>query len=46
MEEIKCKCGQQGQEDHPCPYDEDVNNNPDSVCNCCNDCCNNCADDI
>ncbi len=42
-----CRCNvNAGTEEHSCPYDEDVNNNPDSACNCCNQCCRSCADDI
>ena len=31
---------------HPCPYQEDAENNPNSECNCCEGCTNECARDI
>jgi hypothetical protein len=42
----KCSCGKPGTETHNCPFDEDVNNNPNSSCNCCDECTENCADGI
>lgn len=41
-----CRCGEPGEYDHSCPYDEEINNNYDSLCNCCNRCYNNCLMDI
>lgn len=40
------KCSGQGREDHPCPFNEDVNNDSTTLCNCCSECTQNCADDI
>jgi len=42
----KCKCGKVGAEEHQCPYDADIHNDPDSMCNCCKECTRNCSDDI
>ena len=40
-------CGKPGEdEDHTCPYNEDVNNDSASTCNCCDDCAYQCAMDI
>jgi len=44
--ENKCKCGKEGNEEHSCPYNEDVYGDSESVCNCCSDCINICVDDI
>lgn len=33
-------------ETHPCPYQEDVNNDPSDHCNCCDACQQECCDDI
>lgn len=33
----KCSCGQPGEEDHTCPYAEEINGS-DALCNCCSDC--------
>jgi hypothetical protein len=49
MNQPKCqKCGEPVNSDelHPCPYSEDVNNDPTPCCNCCPDCCRQCAEDI
>lgn len=31
---------------HPCPYDEDVHNDPTPTCTCCEICAHECAMDI
>ncbi len=41
----KCKCGNDPQELHTCPYAEEINGD-DTLCNCCNSCVSNCCDDI
>lgn len=33
-------------EEHSCPYDEDVNDDPEPKCTCCSDCAAECAADI
>ena len=44
------KCQQCGRNDankvHTCPYQEDINGDYRSLCNCCDDCTNECAMDI
>jgi hypothetical protein len=32
--------------DHTCPYAEEINEDCESVCDCCEDCIRNCANDI
>ncbi len=34
------------EEDHTCPFAEDVNGDFDSLCDCCDDCTHECAMDI
>jgi hypothetical protein len=41
-----CKCGLAGLPAHPCPYQEDVNNDSDFQCECCAACERECCDDI
>lgn len=33
-------------EDHPCPFLQDVENDEETMCNCCSECEQRCADDI
>lgn len=40
-----CKDNEDG-DTHECPYAADVNNEPNSECNCCPECTQQCADDI
>ncbi len=42
----KCKCGAPGSEEFNCPFDGDINNDPNSMCNCCSNCAQACCDDI
>lgn len=41
-----CKCGHQASPLHPCPYNEDVNDDPTPICTCCDHCAALCADEI
>lgn len=42
-----CKCGKNpAQPDHPCPYQQEINDENRDVCVCCNDCMHECAMDI
>lgn len=42
-----CKCGVNPAEpDHSCPYAEEIHQDYESRCNCCDVCAQNCADDI
>ena len=43
---LVCKCGGVGQEDHVCPFAEDVHGDTQTLCNCCDDCQNECYMDI
>lgn len=42
----KCKCGNEGQDEHTCPYAEDIAGDSESLCNCCDYCTIQCAQDI
>ena len=33
-------------EQHPCPYAQDIHNDSNSLCGCCEDCYSECAQDI
>lgn len=45
---MKCEsCNKnEGSELHTCPYNEDVCDDHESLCNCCEDCTQECANDI
>lgn len=34
------------EEPHTCPYREDIHNDSETLCNCCEDCTQSCAEDI
>ena len=40
----KCACGNLANEEHTCPYNEDINNDG-GLCNCCDNCIEQCAVD-
>jgi hypothetical protein len=40
-----CDCGNASSL-HTCPFAEEINNDSESLCNCCNDCTHECAQDI
>lgn len=42
----RCKCGNPGAAPHSCPYKSDVNDDSNTLCNCCDACEQNCRDDI
>lgn len=44
--EIDCKCGRAGEEMHTCPYKSEINNDDETLCNCCAECAQQCAWDI
>lgn len=31
---------------HPCPYEEDINDNSSNYCKCCDECRDDCIQDI
>lgn len=39
-------CDNPGKPEHQCPYAIDIFNNPEKMCNCCDDCTQACMDDI
>lgn len=41
----RCKAGQ-AQTPHICPYAQDINNDSETLCDCCEGCSQDCADDI
>ncbi len=45
MDENKCKCGKEGQEEQSCPYAWEIQGE-DEPCNCCDECRDQCWDDI
>ncbi len=45
--ELCQSCGKNPAEDlHPCPFQSDVNDDHETMCNCCPDCEHNCLMDI
>jgi hypothetical protein len=43
-----CKCGKNPQADklHTCPFAEQINEDKESLCNCCEDCTYTCAENV
>jgi len=39
-------CGKEATEDHTCPYAEEINDDNETLCNCCEDCTQECVWDI
>jgi len=44
-DKTQCTCDRE-HEEHPCPYQEDINNNIEYVCSCCPHCEQQCRMDI
>lgn len=44
--EDKCRCGDDGIEAHTCPYAEEIGNDSETLCNCCDYCSYQCAMDV
>jgi hypothetical protein len=44
-ENDKCTCDD-CYDEHTCPYAEDINNDSETLCTCCEYCTQQCADDI
>lgn len=43
----KCiKCSNAGTAEHNCPFSEEIYNDHETLCNCCESCAGNCAMDI
>ena len=41
-----CKCGELGEENHPCPFAQDIHDDSETLCNCCENCNYECCMDI
>jgi hypothetical protein len=39
-------CSNPATEDHTCPFSEEIHNDYEYMCNCCDDCYHECAMDI
>lgn len=46
VECTSCRCGEPGEDEHTCPFAEDINDDHESLCNCCAECQYQCAMDI
>jgi hypothetical protein len=42
----KCNCGNEQDDEHTCPFAEDVGNDSESLCRCCEECTYQCAMDV
>ena len=42
----KCSCGNEYIGEHTCPYQEEINEDSETLCNCCKECTQQCAWDI
>ncbi|KKL13825.1 hypothetical protein LCGC14_2521930 [marine sediment metagenome] len=40
------KCGTEAIELHPCPYQEEINDDSETLCRCCGRCKGDCTGDI
>jgi len=45
-EPVKCKCGNEEEPEHPCPYSMELSDFDDNTCNCCDNCQHQCSMDI
>lgn len=46
MEEL-CKCGNPGSiNEHPCPLRIELQDDHNTLCNCCSECCKECLDNV
>lgn len=43
---MHCKGTKPGEPDHTCPYAEEINDDHETLCNCCDRCQQECSDDI
>lgn len=50
MEQEKCqnepRCRNDAESPHPCPYAEEIYDDSESLCTCCNECSHECAMDV
>jgi hypothetical protein len=42
----KCKCGDDAEPPHPCPFKEDIHGDDETLCTCCKSCRHDCLMDI
>ena len=42
----ECKCGDEGNEFHGCPFKKEIHGNESFQCNCCDECTEQCLMDI
>ena len=42
----KCRCGSDPESLHICPYQQDINGDTETLCNCCSECEHQCMMDI
>lgn len=40
------RCGNEAEEEHTCPYSEDIAGDFETLCNCCVECQNSCTAEI
>jgi hypothetical protein len=41
-----CDCGKAGEDNHSCPFADEIHNDRTTMCNCCKDCQSECARSI
>jgi hypothetical protein len=46
QEIYKCKCENSSDAPHTCPFEEEINGDSETLCNCCPECEHQCAMDI
>lgn len=44
--EEKCRCGNPAAELHPCPSEEELHDNHEPICRCCDACVQRCCEEI
>ncbi len=45
-EEPKCKCGEEANPPHTCPYAEEIGEDSETTCVCCDECTTECVREI
>jgi len=45
-DENKCTCDTESHDEHTCPFSEDIHNDSETMCTCCEYCEDQCAQDI
>lgn len=46
IDDVKCECGDNAQPRHSCPYREEIRDDWETLCNCCDSCTRECAMDV